>query len=212
MGEHKQELKPKTKAKRQRVVTHQSLAKYLYQHSPIKAGIKIKDEDKPLEKYSKIMNKLYLGNQQAAKDREFFDTKHIKAVLNCTRDIPNHFSHLKDSKGVNKIEYMRIPVEDSLKQKDFDLMYEFFPCIVEFIHKHLVILDQPLFVHCWAGRQRSAISIAAYLVAKKHMTPKEACKFILDHRKEGFHFGTSLNFDVSLEKYYKKLQRDKCKK
>lgn len=121
-----------------------SVADYIYKHSPIKKGLKIKDEDKPLTKYEKITNKLYLGNYQAAKDRDFFKDKKIKAVLNCTRDIPNHFAHNKD------IEYMRIPVEDSLKDKDFDLMYEYFPAIVEFIHKHVSLQNNNLLVHCWA--------------------------------------------------------------
>ena len=60
-----------------------------------------------------------------------------------------------------------------------------------------------------SGRQRSACMIAAFLMCKMNMTPTEACKFILDNRKEAFHFGMSLNFEKSIQKYYKDLQ--KCK-
>ena len=85
------------------------------------------------------------------------------------------------------------------------------PAIVEFIHKHTVLQKNNILVHCYAGRQRSAISVAVYLVAKYGMTPADACKYIMDRRKEAFHFGLSLNFEDSLNKYYKDLQRNKRK-
>lgn len=190
--------------KRVRKTDHRvSLAEYIRKHSPIKAGMRIADEDRPLAKYDKIMNRVYLGNFQAAKDKEFFDTNNIKAVLNCTKDIPNHFAHKRD------IEYMRIPVEDSLKERDFDLMYQYMPCIVEFIHKHANLQGHNILIHCWAGRQRSAISVAVYLVSKYGLNPHDACKLILDKRKEAFHFGKSLNFDQALNKFYKDLTKRK---
>lgn len=196
---------PETKPRTRKTTHRISAADLLRKHSPIKNGLKIKDEDKPLEPYTKIISKLYLGNFQAAKDPDFFKEKKIKAVLNCTKDIPNHFACKKD------IEYMRIPVDDSLRETDFKKMYEFFPAIVEFIHKHVVLQKNNILVHCYAGRQRSAISVAAYLVAKMGMTPADACKYIMDKRKEAFHFGLSLNFEDSLNKYYKDLTK-KCKK
>jgi protein-tyrosine phosphatase len=180
-----------------------TLADYIRKHSPIKAGMRIADEDRPLAKYDKIMNRVFLGNFQAAKDREFFDTKNIKAVLNCSKDIPNHFAHKRD------IEYMRIPVDDSLKERDYELMYQYMPCIVEFIHKHANIQGNNILVHCWAGRQRSAISVAAYLVSKYGLTPHDACKLVLDKRPEAFHHGKSLNFDQALNKFYKGLSKRK---
>ena len=189
---------------RQRRTTHKlTLADYIRKHSPIKAGMRISDEDKPLAKFDKITEHIYLGNFQAAKDRDFFKDKKIKAVLNCSKDIPNHFAHNKE------IEYMRIPVEDSLKQKDYDLMYEFMPSIVEFIHKHNNIQKQNILIHCWAGRQRSAISVSAFLVSKYGMSPQDACKMVLNKRPEAFHFGKSLNFDQALNKFYKTQNKKK---
>jgi protein-tyrosine phosphatase len=189
---------------RTRRTTHKlSLADYIRKHSPIKAGLRIPDEDEPLAKYNKIMNRLYLGNFQAAKDKNFFKTKRIRAVLNCSKDIPNHFYKDKD------IEYMRIPVDDSLKKKDYDLMFEFMPVIVAFIHKHIVLQGHNVLVHCYAGRQRSAISVAVYLVDKYGLDPQKACKMVLDKRPEAFHFGKSLNFDQALNKYYKTYKKKK---
>lgn len=188
--------------KRTRKTHHKlTLADYIRRHSPIKQGLRIPDEDKPLAKYNKIMNRIYLGNFQAAKDKQFFKDKNIRAVLNCSKDIPNHFGNDKT------IEYMRIPVEDSLKQKDYDLMFEFMPTIVQFIHKHANIQKNNILVHCWAGRQRSAIAIAVFLVDKCGLEPKEACKLVLDKRPEAFHFGKSLNFDQALNKYYRTYKK-----
>jgi protein-tyrosine phosphatase len=196
---------PETKPRTRKTTHKLSPADYIRKHSPIKNGLKIKDEDKPLEMYTKILPKLYLGNYQAAKNAEFFKDKKIKAVLNCSKDLPNTFACKKD------VEYMRIPIDDSLKEIDIKKCYEFMPVIVEFIHKHTVLQKNNILVHCYAGRQRSAISVAVYLVAKYGMTPADACKYIMDRRKEAFHFGLSLNFEDSLNKYYKDLQKSKRK-
>jgi protein-tyrosine phosphatase len=194
----------KPSVKRTRRTDHKmTLADYIRKHSPIKAGLRIPDEDKPLAKYNKIMNRLYLGNFQAAKDKDFFKKKNIRAVLNCSKDIPNHFASNKN------VEYMRIPVDDSLKQKDYDLMFDFMPVIVAFIHKHIVTQRNNILIHCYAGRQRSAISVAVYLVDKYGLDPKEACKVVLDKRPEAFHFGKSLNFDQALNKYYRTYKKKK---
>lgn len=185
-------------SKRTRIIT---LADYIRQHSPLDAGLIVKDEDKPLATYNKVFEKIYIGNYQAAKDRLFFKEHDIKAVLNCTCDVPNHFAHKRD------IEYMRIPVEDERQERDYEMMFTYMPCIVEFIHKHADIQQHNILVHCLAGRQRSCISVAAYLVAKHNMTPHEACKLVLDKRPEAFHFGRSLHFDQALNRYSTKLKK-----
>ena len=186
---------------RKRVSNHKAMEMYLRKHSPIKRGVIIKNEDKPLTKYDKVLDRLYLGNYQAAKDSSFFKKKNIKSVLNCTKDIPNHFICDGD------IEYMRIPVDDSLKEIDFDKMLKFMPSIVEFIHKHINLHKHNLFVHCHAGRQRSVACVVGYLMCYHGMTPEKACKFVLQKRPEAFHHGLSLNFSKTLSKYYKNLHK-----
>jgi|APCry1669192647_1035423.scaffolds.fasta_scaffold16215_1 protein-tyrosine phosphatase len=195
----------KQKSPKRTRITSIKLSNEMRKHSPLKKGLTVKDEDEAYEDYNKIMPRLYLGNKQAAKNKDFINENGIKAILNCSKekDIPNYFCE-------SNIEYMRVPVDDSLKQKDFDKMFLLMPSIVEFIHKHVDILKQPLFVHCYAGRQRSVCSIVCYLMAKHNMTPSEACKFVLNKRKEAFHYGLSVNFDQTINKYYKELQ--KCKK
>jgi protein-tyrosine phosphatase len=187
---------------KKRITTPRQLSDEMRRHSPLKKNLVVKNENDPYENYNKIMNKLYLGNKIASKDKSFMKEKKIKAVLNCskTRDIPNYF---RDS----DIEYMRVPVDDSLKKKDFDDMYKLLPSIVEFIHKHVDVLKQPTFVHCYAGRQRSVCAIVCYLMAKHNMTPEQACKTVLGKRKEAFHYGLSVNFDQTIYKFYNDLHK-----
>jgi protein-tyrosine phosphatase len=174
-------------------IRQELLEKYIYSLSPLKLGkLSVKDEYKPLTDYNKILNRLYLGNRHAAKDKEFFKTHKIKAVLNCTSDIHNHF------KDDHTIEYMRIPVEDNLRESDFNKMTQFLPIMAEFIHKHVDLQKNNILLHCHAGRQRSAAGVVAYLMKHHNMSPKQACKFVLDKRPEAFHFGTSLNFSKSI--------------
>jgi protein-tyrosine phosphatase len=179
------------------------MSSFLLKYSPLKSGaVIVKDEDKPLTKYNKIANRLYLGNFQAAGDKDFFKGKNIKAVLNCTKDLPLHFCERPE------IEYMRLPLNDSLKQIDIDKMYDLLPAAICFIYKHVVQQKQNILIHCYAGRQRSAIVVAAYLVVTEKMTPHLACKHVLEKRPESFHFGTSLNFEDSLKRFEKSTSSD----
>ncbi len=152
--------------------------------------------------FNKITNKIYLGNRICAKDEKFFKKYNIKAVLNCTKEIPNYFAN----KGV---EYARIPVDDELRESDFELMLKFMPFIAEFIHKHADIQKNNIYIHCYAGFQRSLCSLVAYLMKFKRMNPYEACRFSIKRRPGAFHYGTSLNFEKSIIKYHKNITK-KC--
>lgn len=178
-----------------------TIAEIIKKHSPVKKSVEVKDEDKHLDMCSKIIPGLWIGNYKCAKNKEFFDKNKIKAVLNCTEDLPNTFACTKD------VEYMRIPVDDSLKEKDFKKMLDYFPVIVEFLYKHVVIEKHNVLVHCWAGRQRSVISVAAFLVKYFNLTPSKAINFLVSKRPEAFHFGKSINFESSLKKYYRSLKK-----
>ncbi len=171
-------------------------AELLEKYSPIKNGLRINNEDRLQSKYDEIIPNIYLGNYRAAKDIDFFKEKNIKAVLNCTKDIPNYHS------SNTSIEYMRIPIDDSLEKEDIDKLYKFLPSLLQFIRKHVETQKQNILIHCYAGRQRSAASVAAYLMYTKGLTPLEACKYIVQKRKEAFHYGLSLNFEKTLIKYH----------
>lgn len=195
------------KSKRQKKTDHKlpPLSEYMRKHSPVKRGVENSpDLDKTLTRYNKIMPRIYVGNYEAAEDKNFIKDKNIRAILNCTKDVENKFCSNPD------IEYMRLPVNDTLRENDFKMMYKFFPAAVEFIHKHADIQGNNILVGCVQGRQRSISTVVAYLMAKHNMTPHEACKFVLEKRPEAFHHGLSLNFDQAINWYYKDLQKQRA--
>jgi protein-tyrosine phosphatase len=145
-----------------------------------------------MENFSEILPNLYIGNYKAAKDKDFFKTANIKAVLNCTKDVPNHFRCSSD------IEYLRIPVDDSLMEKDIDLMKKFLPIAIEFIHKHVDIQNECILVNCVEGKQRSVICVLGYLMQKKKKSKSSAYNHILRKRPQAFHNGSNINFERSL--------------
>lgn len=175
-----------------------SLSKHIRTKSPVLNGkIKVKDEGDPYDMYNLIIKKMYIGGEDGAKNKKFFTDHKIKAVLNCTHDIPNYFINNPS------IEYLRIPVIDNLKENQFKKMEEFMPLAIEFISKHIDGQKNNVYIHCAQGKSRSCAAAAAYLMDKKGLNPYEACSLILEKRPEAFFYGTSLNFDQALVNHYK---------
>lgn len=142
--------------------------------------------------YNQITKRIFIGDSDSSKNKSFIKANNIKAVLNCTTDIPNHFQDL---------EYLRIPVEDKLRKSDYDKFYGYIPVIVEYIHKIVDIEKKNLLVHCWQGMQRSTGAVVAYLMKYHCETFNNAVKIVYSKRKEAFHYGKSVNFDEPLKKY-----------
>lgn len=147
-----------------------------------------------------IIPGIFLGNEESSQDSDFIKKKGITAVINCTPSVPNKHK----TKGV---AYIRLPLDDSLKNKDINLMSEWLPYVVDqlkILHKKK---KKKILIHCHAGMQRSAIVVAAYLVDTKDMAPLEAIKFIIQKRPIAFHNGESLNFEDSLKKFHLNKKR-----
>lgn len=104
---------------------------------------------------SQILNNLWLGNINNAKDVNFINKNNINVVVNCTKDIPFipsvHFKY-------------RIPVNDDLQEHSFHEMYIALNHIIPVLVKHINRGDK-VFIHCFAGMQRSAIVTLALLTA-----------------------------------------------
>lgn len=143
--------------------------------------------------------RVWIGNAQASKSDTFFKEAHIGAVLNMTANEAHHFKN-------RNIEYMRIPVHDSLGRRDTHLMYTYFPVICEFIYKNAVLEKKDVLVHCHLGQQRSAAAVAAYLIKYYKLSPMQAMAHLRKHKADVFAHGESVNFAASLNKWYKKLQ------
>lgn len=137
--------------------------------------------------YSEILPGLWLGDMKAAADSKFFVQKKIGAVLNCTPDVPHHFL-------VDRIEYMRIPVNDDLTNNEIEKMKTYMPHAISFIYKNRNIEKKSVFVHCHAGAQRSAICVVGYLMKTTTMKKDKALKYVMSKREVAFFGGKSINF------------------
>lgn len=145
---------------------------------------------------NEIVPGLWLGNEDAARNEQFMRKNNIKAVLNMTPDVPNHFC----SKNV---EYMRIPVHDELRQTDFRQMKAFYRSFVAFLEKNHKLEKKNTLVHCVAGRQRSCTALFLYLVLSRGMDGKKVLRLMSRKRTECWHYGQSMNFSPCISEILK---------
>lgn len=161
---------------------------------------------------NEILPGLWLGNAKAALDNNFLIDNNIDIIVNCTTDIPfinetqieTSYDDIIDSSSVKtKTINIRIPVNDSLLEKDILLMQHYLtvllPELLEYYNS-----DKKIFVHCYAGKQRSAIVIASLLFSlrvselsdtlSKEEIAKDVFKFIISKRPQAFTYGLKINF------------------
>jgi predicted protein tyrosine phosphatase len=149
---------------------------------------------------SEIIPGLYIGNMNSAKNKHFFINKRIKAVVNLTPSVSNYFAHPSSD-----VEYLRINVNDSLQQNDIKKMFYYFPAIVEFVQKNLVLDGKSVLVHCHAGVQRSAAAVTAYLMRYHKLPLSKAMSKVRQNRPMTFNYGRSINFKHALVTYHAQL-------
>lgn len=137
-----------------------------------------------------IVPGLWLGNRAAALDPEFLKANRIKAVFNCTKDIPFEASVQRR---------FRVPVDDNLQEEEIRNMelwsYEIVYKIAHEMrraHKE----GDAILVHCAAGMQRSAAATAMYLIAMQNITTDQAIAYIKSKRPIAFF--PSANFEKSI--------------
>lgn len=164
---------------------------------------------------NEILPGLWLGNVKSAHDKEFLIKNKIEVIINCTRDIPfindmetiditteSYTDITEEHVHLPKFTNVRIPVDDSLLEKDILLMQHYLtillPTFIEYYNQ-----DKKILIHCYAGKQRSAIVIAALLfkirldnmesVDKKELS-QDVFKFIISKRPQAFTYGLRINF------------------
>lgn len=164
----------------------------------------MKKSFRELEKESndadEIIPGIFLGSQYAAEDYPFLKKKGITVVINASNHIPNYHK----SKGIT---YVRVPVDDSLKNYDINKMTAYLPYIVEVLRFFHHTQKKNVLIHCAAGVQRSAVIVASYLVKYYKKTPMSAIRYIITKRPIAFHNGQSLNFIDSLKNFHTNIKR-----
>jgi hypothetical protein len=101
-----------------------------------------------------IIPGVWLGNITASQDGEWLRANRIQTVFNCTKQIPFH--------PTIPNQY-RVPVDDNLQPAELKNMELWAPEIAyKMIREYRA--GRPMLVHCHAGRQRSAASVAFLLL------------------------------------------------
>lgn len=168
------------------------------------------------DSYSLIISNLWLGDISAAHNLEFIKQNNIDIIVNCTKNYPFIFEINQDAKCLN-LETYRIPVDDSLLEKDFILMEQWFDILLPIILQKYKE-GKKILINCFAGKQRSAVFTAALLKkmldngvkidgVEKNIDQKKEFEniisFILSKRYHAFTFGYRINFKKSYERYFK---------
>jgi protein-tyrosine phosphatase len=165
-----------------------------------------------------IIPGLWLGNYKAAIDKEFLKNNNINFVLNCTPNMPL-YNQIYTPSELNNVETYRIPVNDSLLERDFILMEKYFKIVIPLLLKKYTLEKRRILIHCHAGKQRSAIVVAALLkvlldhnyieidAIPKTETHSEQFnyiyKFLLSKRSQVFTYGLRINFEPTYRRFFR---------
>jgi len=135
---------------------------------------------------------LWIGSEGDSKSQRFMTANNIAYVVNCSKNIP--FTVFPG------IEYYKIPVDDSPTNSEIILQH--WPIVVRAIDSVLQ-RGKGVLVHCRAGMQRSAATVAAYLMFKYNLSAKDAMAAIKSRKSETF--WPTPTFGAALLKYEKQL-------
>ena len=147
---------------------------------------------------NEILPRLWLGNEYASRDEVFLSKNNITVIINATESV-------KFGGGTLIKHHMRIKLDDSLKQKDFDIMTNMLPYAVQYLNYMLNTEKRSVLVHCHAGMQRSAAIVAGYLMQYRNMTYKNSLRYIISRRPIAFLNGRSINFEESMLNFFKNI-------
>jgi hypothetical protein len=142
-----------------------------------------------------IIPNLWLGNRKAALDQEWLQSHNIKCVFNCTKDIA-FFPTIQ--------RQYRVPIDDNLQPQEIrNLELWSFELVKKLYNEYKT--DQPILVHCAAGMQRSAASVAMLLIVLMNFTPQQAIDYVKS--KRSIAFNPFVNFRQSIEGFYNAYQQ-----
>jgi len=147
-----------------------------------------------------ILPGLWIGNKAASTDRDFLQKHRVTAVFNCTKNL------IFDS--TVKHQY-RVPLDDNLEPEEIRNMELWAPEISYKIAAEMrrtKAAGEAVLVHCHAGMQRSAGSVALYLIAMKGHTADEAMAFIKKRRP--ITFTPRANFEAAIRGFEAMFNRD----
>jgi hypothetical protein len=160
-----------------------------------------------------VIPQIWLGDCNSAIDYQFLKENDISVIVNCTADRPI-------VKQLQEFEIIRIPVNDSLLERDFLLLQEYLPVVLDFIDKKYKE-KKNILIHCHAGKQRSAIVVASFIyngLFYNQLNPemifpkfilksdkplyKKVFDLIVYKRPQAFTYGFKINFINTFRRYF----------
>lgn len=160
-----------------------------------------------------VYPRLWLGNRYISVDKDFISKNKIDVIVNCTKELP-----FVDDIPNSEIKQIRIPVDDSLLEKDLLLMEEYLKVVIpELIEDYKN--GKTILIHCFAGKQRSAIVMATILFemflqenkcndenyidsTHKQRLENDVFTLILSQRPQAFTYGYRINFYKTFRRYF----------
>lgn len=143
-----------------------------------------------VEHVEEMIPHLWLGDSKAAEHVP----PYVSLIVNCTRNIPFY------CEGTSNI---RIPVDDreDMDQQRLMLKYWKETDVFDQMRTH-IMQEKDVLVHCQMGRQRSAATIAAFLMTSG-LSIKDAIQKIKSKKKEAFF--PKVNFEYALSQMEKMM-------
>jgi len=153
----------------------------------------------PATDADEIIPGVWIGRWQPSQNEVWLREHGIKAVFNCTKQLPFHPS----------IPYQyRVPVDDNLRPVEINNMEAWAP---EIAYKMLREFNagHPMLIHCHAGMQRSTAACAFFLLALTGEPLAHVMFMIKSKRPIAFH--PSANFGPAMYAFEAELNTVKNK-
>ena len=139
---------------------------------------------------TEILPGLWLGDIKSSLDATFLNDKQIRCIINCTDRHP-----FIDDPSI-EIKY-RLPVKDNNDIHEIEKFYHLLNEVVDLIK--INIRSYNILVHCYAGKQRSAAVILAYLIKYGQMNLQSAINALKSKKPDVL--DPQFNFDIALQAY-----------
>ena len=143
-----------------------------------------------------IVSGLWIGSKGNATSASWVRDHNIKFIVNVSRDIPTPFA--------SSINTYRIPVDDARDENGGIIKHwPITSAAIDDVLSH----GGSVLVHCYAGIQRSAATVTAYLMWKRCLTARDGMKLVNSKKGETFNWGQRATFWEALKKWEEELRR-----
>ena len=139
--------------------------------------------------YDQITEKLFLGNEDTARDKAILNKLNVSNILICAEGCESFFK--------DEYKYKILYIDDAIDENILSWLQEAF----EFIDSS----EKNIYIHCVMGISRSPSIVIAYLMYKNKMSYEEAYDFVKNKRNV---INPNSGFQEQLKKFEKILKEN----